>query len=168
MISHLFTRVIKTVFLSLVLMVFTSYTPLDSALKHVLLEGTYSFRTTGDLQQGLQGRIDFEKGIEVSDDGVPFATLKLNLQNNEISSHHTMGFLISKENRFKDISEGTYNVKNSIDGFIPNFDGVFGFANVKRLGELPFFAYKGSITIDDIKEDTLNGSLRINMRNLNG
>ncbi|MEK6152680.1 hypothetical protein WIW50_05450 [Flavobacteriaceae bacterium 3-367] len=154
-----------------ILTLFTSYTTHEDAsamLGDSPIAGNYSIRATGDFNVELTGGVAFEIAQETASDGTPFATLKLNLKGNDGESHHDLGFLISQQNQSEPITAGTYRVPGSIDGFLNYFDGVFGFANVKKWGELPFFAQRGKISIRSIEADYLQGSMEIRLQNANG
>ncbi len=125
-----------------------------------------TLRISGDFNMALKGEVYFETALETASDGTPFSTLKLNLKNHKES--HSLGFFISKQNHSKQITMGTYKVLEHIDGFLNYFDGVFGFAHIKELGELPFFAHKGKITIFHVGKDSLRGQLAVVLENPNG
>jgi len=61
-------------------------------------DGQYALQSTGNLNQSLNGLVNFETAIERTSEGIPFSTLKLKLGCNEESSYHSIEFLISKEN----------------------------------------------------------------------
>lgn len=167
--SHLFNNMVRTVFCAAILLLFTSYGPVKNTLNEsMLLEGNYTLKATGDFNLELKGEIHFETALKISGDGTPFSILELNLENDKKESRHSMGFLISEQNRPKGISEGIYKVPKDIDGFLNYFDGVFGFANIEGMGELPFFAQKGRITIHRIHESSLRGTIEVTMQNSNG
>lgn len=133
-----------------------------------LLEGSYSLLASGNLNQELKGAISFKTKIHTTAYGNPFSTLELKLNNDEDNARHSMGFLISEKNQAREISVGSYAVAGNIEGFLNNFDGVFGFANVDAMGELPFFAQKGRIVITDITDDILKGKMEITLHNSKG
>ena len=45
------------------------------------------------------------------------------------------------------------------------FDGVFAFASIPVLGEKPYFAREGSITISRVGKNYVSGSLSISVEN---
>lgn len=154
-----------------ILTLFTSYTTHGDTMQilaHNPIEGNYAIVATGDFDVELTGGINFETALETAGDGTPFATLKLNLKGDDRESNHDLGFLISQQDRSEPLTTGTYRVANRIEGFLNHFDGVFGFANVKKWGELPFFAQSGRISIRSLKGDYLQGSMEIVLRNANG
>ena len=131
-------------------------------------DGQYALQSTGNLNQSLNGLVNFETAIERTSEGIPFSTLKLKLGCNEESSYHSIEFLISKENMEEYISKGSYKISKQSDGLLHNFDGVFGFADIQELGELPFFAKDGEISIDYVDEQKLHGTINIALSNANG
>lgn len=140
----------------------------NNVIDENFFHGDYSLQATGNLNQKLVGVVNFETAIETANNGDTFSVLKLNLGNTEEELNHSMEFLIAKENRTKHISKGTYQVLRDVDGFLNYFDGVFGFANIDTLGELPFFAKSGEIRIESIDQDELVGTLRLLLKNTNG
>jgi len=167
--SQFLIKNIKAGIWILIPLLFTSYiSPRKIFEETVKLEGSYDLRTTGKSNLELTGEIDFETTIETSNNGIPFSTLKLNLKNNKKEVVHSLGFLISEQNNSSQLKQGTYKVSRKIEGFLNCFDGVFGFANIKVLGELPFFARKGKITILQINDRRLRGNIDITMESPNG
>ncbi len=135
----------------------------------VLLEGRYLIKSSGDFNKELKGYINFETSKEKSANGKNFSTLKLDLKNEDKSPKHSLEFLISKQNQDKHIPVvGSYSIVKDIDGFLNYFDGVFGFANIRDLGEAPLFAHKGKITIDHFDDNCLSGLLTVNLQNSGG
>ena len=134
----------------------------------VLLEGRYVIKSSGDFNKELKGYINFETSKEKSANGKNFSTLKLYLKNEDKSPKHSLEFLISEQNRDKNIPVGSYSIVKDIDGFLNYFDGAFGFANIRDLGEAPLFARKGKITIYHFDENSLNGLLSVNLQSYGG
>ncbi len=65
------------------------------------------------------------------------------------------------------IGNGRHEISGNIEGFLNYFDGVFGFANLNEFGELPFFAKNGAVTIDNIEDKILKGSINVVFENIN-
>ncbi|PCJ92842.1 MAG: hypothetical protein COA50_15020 [Flavobacteriaceae bacterium] len=150
----------------MVLVIFTSGTSKRKLIKSNLENGNYSISTTGDIQKKFKGVIYFETVDVTSSKGIRYNTLKLGLKNHKNHQMHSMQFLISKKTeKGQQIKTGTYKVANNIDGFINCFDGVFGFANIRSSGELPFFANSGKIKIEYISQDVLKGTIEVAMNN---
>jgi len=148
---------------------FTSYNSPDVRKgESVFVEGRYNLRTSGNQPMLLQGTIVFSSAIGISSKGKAFSTIKLDLENNENEKAHSLGFLISKQNWNEELKRGNYKVPVKIDGFIKNFEGVFGFANIKEMGELPFFAENGKINISYVGPKMLYGNLEVKLENSEG
>ena len=128
-------------------------------------EGSYSLWVSGNLNRELKGAIRFETGIKKAADRTSFSVLELKLSNDSDTIGHSMGFLISRQNQSHEITVGTYRVTEDIDGLLYDFDGVFGFANVDVMGELPFFAQRGKIVITRLTDNVLEGSIMVTLRN---
>lgn len=135
---------------------------------NVLLMGEYDLQSTGNLNKNLTGDITFETSIEKTSSGTSFSTLNLKLHDGNSNDQHTMQFLISKENFSNEMPLGAYKVTKDADGFLNYFDGVFGFADIKALGEFPLFAQNGEIKIKYIDAQMARGYMLIYLRNANG
>ncbi|NNK18421.1 MAG: hypothetical protein HKP49_04660 [Maribacter sp.] len=123
---------------------------------------------TEPFEQLLGGEVYFENTLHTNKEGIPFATLSLKFVDDGLSEEHMMEFLITRKNQSSPIKKGKYGVEEDIDGFINDFDGVFGFANVKSLGEKPFFAKKGEVVITEITNLRLIGYLDVTLKCTNG
>lgn len=164
--SSIFIKAIKIGLLALMPLFLISNAKVDSFLEDaVLLEGSYSLQASGNLNQELRGGISFKTDIKTATDRTSFSILELKLKNDSDKIGHSMGFLISRQNQSHEITVGTYRVVEDINGLLNNFEGVFGFANVDVMGELPFFAQKGKIVITHLTKDTLEGSIMVTLRN---
>ncbi|QLG45149.1 hypothetical protein [Costertonia aggregata] len=164
-----FVKISKISFWVLVPLLFFSNGTLNTPVDPIDLEnGSYVFTTTGDFDKKLKGDINFESKIEIDSDGTPFSTLQFNLQNKATAHGHAFGFLVSKAGTNEGITKGTYKVAKNIDGFLNCFDGVFGFADIAGLGETPFFARNGKITISHFNDKVISGFITITLQNTNG
>lgn len=167
--SKFFSKIAKIGLWVLVPTLFLSGTKLDNqSSSTILVNGDYTMQITGNLNNKLSGVFDFETAIETTSKGITFSTLKLKLDSRESVLPHSMEFLISKENTTDLLPAGTYKVSGNQEGFLNYFDGVFGFANINALGELPLFAKSGEVQIDYLDNTTVKGTLRLNMSNTIG
>ncbi|MCW5516401.1 hypothetical protein [Muriicola sp. Z0-33] len=149
--------------------VFTSFvSPFEEGNDRALVEGRYHLTTSDSKSKLLEGAVSFSTAIEISAKGKPFSVIRLDLENNENKKAHSMGFLISKQNWSKELRRGNYKVPVKIKGLIKDFEGVFGFADIKEIGELPFFAENGNINISYVGPELLIGSLEIELKNSEG
>lgn len=130
-----------------------------------MLDCSYHLKAPGELKEDLKGDFNFEKAIKVAD-GHVFSTLTLKLENEAL--HHSVEFIISKKDLESESLVGTYEVSEKIGGFLNPFDGVFGYADINDLGELPFFADSGRIRIREISEGTLSGTMSVTLKNAKG
>lgn len=167
--TQYFSKISKLVLWVLVPTIFISGTKLDEeAVFATWVEEGYSIEISGDLNNNLNGIVDFETAIEKTSKGISFSTLILKLDNKDSVFPHSIEFLISLENTTDIIPVGTFKVSRDHDGFLNNFEGVFGFANINVLGELPLFAQSGEIRIDHLDDTSLKGTLSIHMGNTMG
>jgi len=127
-------------------------------------EGSYELQVSGALEQQLCGVVYFENTLETNNQGIPFVTLSLIFIENESLVQQNMELLISKQNQSVPIKKGKYGVAEDIEGFLNDFDGVFGFANLRSIREEPFFAKEGKVVISKISELGLKGYLDITLK----
>lgn len=166
--SRFFLKFTKISLWVLVPIIFISGTKFNSSkTENDFFSGKYVFQTSGILNQNLMGMVNFETITEVKANGETYSILKLSLNNLDQSEKHTMEFLISKPTSLGQISRGSYNIVKSHNSFIDNFDGVFGFADIEVLGELPYFAKSGKIQISGIDDARLSGTLKLKLKNAN-
>ena len=165
---QLLIKTIKPI-LWLLPLIFTSYTsPGVKTADLPFVVGSYNLKTSGNQSMSLQGAVVFRTEVAFSSRGIPRSVIKLELENNANEKEHSMGFLICKQNRDEELEAGRYKVPVQIDGFIKDFEGVFGFANFRDMGEIPFFAANGTIDISYIGSKLLYGELEINLANSEG
>ena len=130
--------------------------------------GTYELRTSGGENLKLQGVVWFESMNEPGENGQTYSVLKLQLDGLDIHSPHSMGFFVARQLKKEPLGTGTYEFNKDIDGFLAHFEGVFGFASINALGEQPYFARKGKLTIEHMGKDVLSGTLAVTMENTRG
>jgi hypothetical protein len=110
----------------------------------------------------------FERGTETTYDGTKFSILQLHIEDQNITPEHSVEFIISKEKELGDIGPGIYQVAKDKDGLLNYIDGVFGFLDGNDSGGLPFFAHFGEITISQLDEEAVNGSMNVYFKNAVG
>ncbi len=140
----------------------------SKAISNLESHGTYAIQSTGSLDQYLGGEVNFETSFETNKNQNSTSILKLKLACEDNTFEHSIEFLIAKENTSNQISKGSYLVSQENRGFLNNFEGVFGFANINSLGELPFFAKSGEVHIDFADDITVVGTLNVSLQNANG
>ncbi len=167
--SQFFIKTTKVGLLALLPLFLISNYQVDVPLGNPdVLEGKYTLHSTGVVNTVLKGKVEFETSIKEANNGTPLSTLVLKLENSEDAHQHAMEFLISKQDMAQGLSVGTYKVAKDIEGFMDSFDGIFGYANFKAFGELPFFAKEGTITISGLHDNFLQGFLDIAMYDPDG
>lgn len=167
--SRFFIKIAKIGLWVFVPMILISGTELNykTLEENRLFYGEYVLQVNGDLNEDLVGIINFETITKNTDNGVRFSAIKLILDNDNQNLNHSMQFIIANENLSGQISDGLYLVSTDFDGFLNYFDGVFGFANIETLGELPFFTKKGNIQIKYLGNNILSGTLQVRLKNAN-
>lgn len=133
-----------------------------------LESGTYQLNAIGAANTLLKGNIFFQQDEVISSKGRLLSTLKLNFEDNENSGELPIQFLISVDTDKQTISTGKYNISRYISGFMNNFDGVFGYANLSMLGEKPFFTRKGELVITEHSRDLVSGTLDVILEDVHG
>ncbi len=164
--TQFFVKIAKLALWVLVPTLFISGTKLDNRLVSTAHNyRDYNMQITGNLNNDLSGKVDFETSIVTTSKGVSFSTLKLKFDNQERFLEHSMEFLISKENTSGKFKSGTYEITRRQEGLLNYFDGVFGYANIDALGELPLFAKSGRIEIEYVDDIKVQGRLSVQMGN---
>lgn len=130
--------------------------------------GTCQLTSRGALATEFQGKASFIHDEVISEDGHLLATLRLDFMTGKDKEDGPIQFLISVDANKEAITTGTYNISRYISGFIDNFDGVFGYANLSMLGETPFFTRKGQLVITDKSADAIAGTLDVILEDVQG
>ena len=133
-----------------------------------LPEGTYELHTMSGREFSLKGNVNFDQKKEISNSGRTYSVIELEMTGMDEYMHHSLGFLMGRQGDHNPIRKGTYTFDRDIDGFLGQFEGVFGFANFQDYGEQPFFAKSGKLIIRYIDEVSLIGSLSVSMDNARG
>lgn len=139
-----------------------------STQPELFLSEEHNLRATGHLNEIFKGEMQFETTSEEVGNGNSFAVLRLRMHHESEHPEYAMEFLISDKNDLSAISEGTYGIAKDNYGLLSYSDGLFGFANIKVLGELPFFVHNGQITIVQSDADQIKGSMDVTMENNDG
>ena len=123
----------------------TSYVPSLRLMDEIgLEEGAYEISTLGDLSLNLSGSVSLTTDETVSEDGSLYTTLNIKLENDGELDRHFLDIYITGSEIKRPFTERTYSITEEIDGFMNDFEGVFGFADIDRFGELPFFTKRVS------------------------
>lgn len=120
--------------------------------------GNYSIMVSGAIEQALHGRVYFKNNADA-----PHSSLSLKFKNRELENAHMMEFIISAQEQSRELASGKYEVAKNIDGLLNGFDGVFGYACIKRTGEKPFFATRGNVVITKRSDIDLKGNISVNL-----
>lgn len=130
--------------------------------------GTCQLTSKGVLNTELLGKATFIQDEVISEDGHLLATLRLDFMTGKDPMESPIQFLISVDADKETITAGTYKISRYISGFIDNFDGVFGYANLSMLGETPFFSRKGQVVITEKSADAIAGTLDVILEDVQG
>lgn len=126
--------------------------------------GVFEVHTTGAFQELLKGKVTFETSMGSTSHGTPYSSISLKFMNGDQNQEHVMGFLIKEQFSSKELTIGEYGLSKHIKGFLNNFDGVFGYADIESLGEEPLFAKKGKLVITQIDADNIRGYLNVRFK----
>lgn len=113
----------------------------------------------------IPSQLSFELEAEKSEDGLYYK--KLTLVFFDCDSEGAIELVIMSRGNDKYLSNEVYTI-NHIDGFLNGFEGVFGVFTNKDFGEKPFFANKGFVQINKLKDEHIQGYLDITLLNNNG
>lgn len=159
-----FIKTTKFVVLGLLPFLLISNSGKEIGLVDLEYAKTYLAETALKEYVAYPSKIEYRTNHEKLDQGGFYNTLVLSFGEEKDGSHATMEFLISEKGASKKLSKGIYPI-SEIEGFINNFDGVFGVANVNRLGEKPFFAKKGFIQINELNLQGVSGYMDVTLVN---
>ena len=131
-------------------------------------EGMYALSANGAKQEEIKGNVAFQESEIVSKNGNLLNVLKINFQESDIDPGMNMEFLISLRSDAEPIAEGKYYVNRYISGFVSEFNGVFGYANLYAEGEEPYFSKKGHLNITSKSDDLVQGTMEVTLVDVEG
>ena len=150
----------------LVFMSLTSYFPSTNFSDNRSVSNSpYNIELSGDINSQLDGLMQFTSTVEKLNHGVPYSTLILELKNN---SEHKFSIIISQVNGGEPFSVGTYNVLKNKDEAFAVIDGVFGYLNMVKSNELPYYIEKGKIKITKIDKEKAIGYIDLELEDYYG
>ena len=154
--------------LAILTFLFTSYIPSDLSSESKDAEsGKYILQANGSSEILMEGPVEYYLEDRTDRHGRIYHTLNLKLRNDLTGHHQFELFITDVENSFN-FNGGDYLFSENIEGFLKEFKGVFGVANIDQFGELPFFSKEGQITITRIDQNTLSGRLQLTLNNTLG
>ncbi len=125
--------------------------------------------TNEPFEELLEGNATFEVKTGATDQGATYSSISLRFDDEGKGQEHMMGFLIKKTDSQEQLAIGEYRLSGHINGFLDNFDGVFGYADAKSLKGGPLFMEKGKLVITRMDEFNIYGYLDVVfMDNSNG
>ena len=134
------TKMIRCGMWILLPLLFTSYiSPGTLSPAADPVAGNYSLQLLGNSSLELRGKISFDTAIKSAASGREYALTELQLENDQGSGAHSLGFLISRPRSSERLAAGTYRISRNGPVYFPNFDGVFGFANIDSTGGIAIF-----------------------------
>jgi len=162
---HLIGKSLRMVFFGIIpLLLIGSGANTDSAYTK-LENGVYQFKFSGLVNYSCTGMASFQNKVKKDVLGNNIISLELSFKSRCNSDLELIEFIISpKSIGANGISAGIYKIKN-LEQLINRFNGIYGFADLRSLNELPFFVKNGSITVNEIKADRVVGSLKIRFEN---
>lgn len=144
----------------------TSYIPFPFEVKGKQLEsGSYDLKVQGRETMKLLGTASYASVPAVSDKGRNTQKFQLRLVGENKKETHSITIYFTGLESSDPLKKGTYYITQNISGFLNNFEGVFGFADIHLYGELPFFAKRGTIQISNSDERNLEGRLDLELKN---
>ena len=154
------------VFFTAISILSTSFIPFYNTPEPIWPElGKYELWVKGDQELCLQGRVFYDYLVGTDQENDQFSTWRLKLQDEDIRFDHSFVFYIADQKNKSAVQQGNYLISKNIDGFIKDFEGVFGVGDIDELGELPFFTKQGKITISHIEKETMAGNLQLLLSN---
>ena len=127
--------------------------------------GDFELVASGSSQMDLNGMAAFKTVNTISSDGDVYQQLKLIFSDPTDPGKHNITIYFTKPDVADHLERGTYYITENISGFINDFEGVFGFADIGKMGELPYFTKKGQIRISASDENNIAGRLKLVLKN---
>jgi hypothetical protein len=130
--------------------------------------GTYVLLADGVIQKEITGNAYFREREVVSKDGHLFNELKIKFNDAGPEEGLNMEFLISVRSDNEPPGEGKYYVNRYISGFVSEFNGVFGYANLHVQGEQPYFSKTGHLLITNRSNELIQGTMKVSLQDTGG
>ena len=125
-----------------------------------LEKGTYECEVSGVINGKVNGLAFFKIVEQHHDSGEISQKLELSFKTEEFEENTLIQFELSNKPERK----GVYKIKN-LERLFNGLDGVYGYADLGKQSELPYFASEGSITILENDSNVLRGNLDVRFRN---
>ncbi|WP_405399854.1 hypothetical protein [Maribacter sp. Asnod2-G09] len=131
-------------------------------------KGTCSFKVDGERSFHLDGKATFTKKIEQDKFGNTIDNLLLSFTSVDGGEKQTLEFIIASTEKMNNgIPVGVHKIKN-LDRLLNKFNGVYGFADLGGISELPFFIKSGDVIITESFSNNVDGKLEVQLENANG
>ncbi|TDS18813.1 hypothetical protein DFQ03_0523 [Maribacter caenipelagi] len=131
-------------------------------------KGTCSFNVEGNINFHLDGLATFTNVTEQDKFGNTTDKLLLSFTSGTDGEIQTLEFIIAaKSKKHHGVTLGVHRIKN-LDRLLNRFSGVYGFADLGSVSELPFFIKSGDIIITEIFSNKVDGKLEVQLENANG
>ncbi len=116
----------------------------------------------------MDGKVTYENVVGYTQKGMPYTSVSLKFTDENGDGDQRMEFLIKEMNSQQGLRTGEYRLPDHINGFLNNYEGVFGYADITFFGEEPLFTEKGKLVITEIDQCELKGYLNVVFRDLKG
>lgn len=166
--SHFIFKFYKIGFWFLVPFIFTSNTYVDQMPWTLNGYGEESNGVHRVFRELIDGKVTFETVVRSNELGTPFSSVSLKFVNDKGDGNQTMEFLIKKKDSKEGLQIGEYKLPDHINGLLNDFEGVFGYADIKLFGEAPLFTDKGKVVITEVDTYGLKGYLNVVFKNPKG
>ncbi|TVZ16342.1 hypothetical protein [Maribacter sp. MAR_2009_72] len=126
-------------------------------------QGAFHFQFSGIKDESMVGKASFQLKNDVDEFGRVTKNIELRFVPANGCKADLISFIIASNDNLNRIN-GTYEIKN-LDRLIRQFSGVYGFADINELSELPFFAKDGTIAIHTNRKKTVFGNIEVTYEN---
>ncbi|MCE2613782.1 hypothetical protein LVD13_12435 [Flavobacteriaceae bacterium D16] len=154
------------IILPLILFSFISNRIADSPVS--VNDGTYVLTASSGTQKEITGTVAFREREVVSKNGHLLNVLQISFNNANLEQGLNMEFLISVRSDNEAITEGKYYVNRYISGFVSEFNGVFGYANLHSQGEEPYFSKTGHLQLSSKSDKVIKGNMDVSLQDVDG
>lgn len=130
----------------------------------VMEKGQFQLNAYGVANQDICGSATFIEKVTQDRKGEESSQVWLKFDFSTTEDHNSIEIVLSNS-QVKDIKVGkAYKFDNRSQTYA-DFDGIYGFADIAAIDELPFFAERGTLTVKEMDGNVIQGELNAEFKN---
>jgi len=127
-------------------------------------EGQFLLSAYGVANQDICGSATFSQKINEDRRGHESSQVWLRFDFSTTANHNSIEIVLSNS-KIKDIEVGRSYKFDNRSQLYADFDGIYGFADIATIDELPFFAERGTLTILAVEGNLIKGAINAEFKN---